>query len=215
MNPANSLCRRLILMVPLLMACAPWTLRAERKDGGTFIYSNAAWPVGPAVFSHRFHGAKGVGYQCKNCHKETSGEPMAITMERIRRGEACGACHDGHTHGPRDRQAASPVEECSGCHAPATDTLIALNRMDAAVFSHTQHLGVTDKKNDSLRANFSCRDCHPDPFERNAAGTWLMGLPHVRGGCAQCHDGRKHQGDMPVAFAATTRCLTCHRPSIK
>jgi c(7)-type cytochrome triheme protein len=176
------------------------------------VYPSTEASPGAVVFSHQSHGAKGAGYQCKRCHTAAPDRAPTITMDRIRAGEACGVCHDGRTKGPRGRQAASPVRDCSSCHMPATDTVIKLNRMDAVAFSHTKHLGVDAKNKHSRLSGFSCIECHPAPFERAAKGSPGMDLPHARGGCAQCHNGRKRQDGMPAAFAATTRCLTCHRP---
>jgi c(7)-type cytochrome triheme protein len=95
---------------------------------------------------------------------------------------------------------------------PDTDVIIKLNRMDAVPFSHFRHLAVETKNKYSRLTGFSCVDCHPVPFELGVKGPPRMELPHERGGCAQCHNGQKSKDGMPTAFAATTRCLTCHKP---
>ena len=95
---------------------------------------------------------------------------------------------------------------------PLRDIVITLNRMDPVVFSHVRHLGVDPKQQESKPARFSCRDCHPKPFEKTAKGPIGMEVPHEAGGCADCHNGREHSDGKPTAFVATTRCLTCHKP---
>jgi c(7)-type cytochrome triheme protein len=96
---------------------------------------------------------------------------------------------------------------------PAADIVITLNRMDPVAFSHIRHLAVDPNKKSSRAAEFICRDCHPAAFERTSKGPIGMEIPHKSGGCAQCHNGKKRTDGMPVAFAATVRCLTCHKPA--
>jgi c(7)-type cytochrome triheme protein len=108
--------------------------------------------------------------------------------------------------------AAAAVQDCSACPMPAADIVIKLNRMDPVTFSHSRHLKV-DRVNKNVNvAGFSCGDCHPAPFERTTLGPVGMAVPHESGGCAQCHNGKKRADGMPVAFAANSRCLTCHKP---
>jgi len=80
---------------------------------------------------------------------------------------------------------------------PASGIVITLNRMDPVSFSHVRHTRIKP-------AEFSCMDCHPAPFERVSKGPIGMEVPHETGGCAHCHNGK-------TAFAANTRCLTCHQ----
>lgn len=201
-----------IMAAAVVIASMTLTGHASKKDGGFVVYPGASTNAGAVVFSHRSHGADGSGYQCKDCHSGTPGPSLNITMNRIRASEACGACHDGRTRGPRGRQSASPVQDCSSCHTPVTDSIIKLNRMDAVQFSHVRHLNIKTNNNYSSLTGFSCIDCHPVPFERGVNGPPRMELPHEQGGCAQCHNGRKRKDGMPTAFAATSRCLTCHKP---
>lgn len=135
-------------------------------------------------------------------------------MDEINHGRSCGACHDGKTKGPHTKKAASSARDCSACHMPARDVVIGLKRMDAVAFSHVRHLGVNQKKKRLKPNGFSCSDCHPVPFEhgRIEGGSLGMDTPHVSGACAKCHTGQKRNDGMPVAFAANTRCLTCHTP---
>ena len=51
-------------------------------------------------------------------------------------------------------------------------------------------------------------------FERKAKGPLGMKVPHESGACAQCHNGQKRSDGMPSAFAANTRCLSCHQSPV-
>jgi len=185
---------------------------AAEKDGGIVLYPGFSGSPGPVVFSHRFHDIRNAGFTCNQCHPPESPKMMIVTMDAIRNGQICGSCHDGKTRGPRSRMAAASIQECPGCHMPAADIVISLNRMDPVSFSHVRHLGVDSTKKISKPTGFSCGDCHPSPFERIAKGPVGMKVPHETGGCASCHNGRTRRDGNPPAFAATTRCLTCHKP---
>jgi c(7)-type cytochrome triheme protein len=187
---------------------------AAKKDGGIVAYANVSGAPGPVVFSHLSHGARRAGYTCKRCHTAASGKMLMVTMDDIRRGRACGACHDGRTKKPRGRLAAASIQDCSACHMPANDIVIPLNRMDPVAFSHIQHLAVDSKRTVSKPTGLSCGDCHPVLFERKAKGPLGMKVPHESGACAQCHNGQKRSDGMPSAFAANTRCLSCHQSPV-
>lgn len=205
-------CSKPVLAV-LCLASIRLIADAATKDGGHVTYPAASDAIGPVVFSHRIHGSRGAGYKCRDCHASDSGEALRVTMNGIHQSETCGACHDGRTAGPRRKRAAHAISECAACHMPHRDIVIRLNRMDAVPFSHANHMGVQAEKKSSKPAGFSCSDCHPKPFEIGVKGPPRMEVPHDRGGCAICHNGKKRKDGMPAAFAATTRCITCHRPS--
>jgi len=95
---------------------------------------------------------------------------------------------------------------------PADDIVIRLNRMDPVAFSHIRHLTADPGNKSSNPAGFTCNDCHPVPFERVSGGPVGMEVPHESGGCAECHNGNERKDGIRPAFAATTKCLTCHRP---
>jgi len=186
--------------------------QAAEKVGGTVLYPGISGSPGPVVFSHRFHGTRGAGFPCDKCHPPESPKTMTVTMDAIRKGRLCGSCHDGKTRGPQNRVPAVSIQECSGCHMPAADIVIPLNRMDPVSFSHIRHLGADAAKKMSRPTGFSFGDCHPSPFERVAKGPVGMKVPHETGGCASCHNGQRRRDGNDSAFAATTRCLTCHKP---
>jgi c(7)-type cytochrome triheme protein len=206
----NSLiCRRLACAIAL--ACLlqlQWNSHGAEKDGGFVSYPGLQ--VGPVLFSHSAHGKASAGYLCDKCHPTGPNKTLQITMEDIRQGKACGSCHDGRTKGINGRQAFN-IKECGACHMPASDIIFKLNRMDPVRFSHAKHLSANPEKKVFRPTGFSCGDCHPEPFDRVSKEGFEMKAPHEQGGCAQCHNGRKRNG--PTAFAATTRCLTCHKSS--
>jgi c(7)-type cytochrome triheme protein len=186
--------------------------RAAEKDGGFVVYPGASASSGPIVFSHKAHGSQKAGYACTQCHASASPKALDVTMADIRQGKDCGACHDGKTKGPHGQKAAPSIQDCSACHMPAADIVIHLNRMDPVAFSHIRHLKADTKKKASNASGFSCSDCHRGVIDRDSNDPVGMEVPHETGGCAQCHDGKKRVDGMPAAFAATTRCLTCHKP---
>ena len=199
----------LALACILLLQCNSY---AAEKDGGVVAYPGLSGTPGPALFSHRSHGAQGTGFSCDKCHVEASTRKLTVTMASINQGKACGACHDGRTRGPRSQKAASPVQDCTVCHMPSADIVIKLNRMDPVAFSHIRHLGVDSGNKVVKPIGFSCTQCHPDPFERASKASYGMEVPHESGACANCHNGQKRKDGLPSAFPATTRCLTCHKP---
>ena len=200
-----------------MIAFLAWPQRdacSAEKDGGNVAYPNKSGIPGPALFSHLTHSARGAGYSCDSCHADASTRKLTLTMNEIIQGKACGACHDGKTKGPRTQQAAFPVQGCAFCHMPATDIVVKLNRMDPVAFSHIRHLGVDSKEKNFSPIGFSCNHCHPEPFERSAKASYGMEVPHETGACVKCHNGQKRKDGLPAAFAANTRCLTCHKSEV-
>lgn len=65
---------------------------------------------GPVVFSHDVHTGM---YKCSDCHPDIfapgHGKSKKATMEKMEKGESCGACHDGAT-------AFTVKENCEACH---------------------------------------------------------------------------------------------------
>jgi len=99
--------RRIVFLIIVLSSGAySW---AEYAD---VIINNRAEEEGvaPVIYPHWFHRIR---YQCSVCHVELGIKTKAggndITMDRITRGEFCGACHDG--------EIAWSVENCDYCHS--------------------------------------------------------------------------------------------------
>jgi len=99
--------RRIVFLIIVLSSGAySW---AEYAD---VIINNRAEEEGvaPVIYPHWFHRIR---YQCSVCHVElgikTKAGGNGITMDRITRGEFCGACHNG--------EIAWSVENCDLCHS--------------------------------------------------------------------------------------------------
>lgn len=78
--------------------CHPTREITFENDGGT------------VVFSHEVHTGM---YKCSECHPDlfvpSHGKNPQTPMEKMEKGESCGACHDGGT-------AFSVKENCETCH---------------------------------------------------------------------------------------------------
>lgn len=107
----------LSIFFTLLAVCAAFTLLAPHglKAGGppdvTFSDTQSLPPV---VFSHEVHLGKKL--KCGNCHSKifkmkagSADEGNALTMDSLKNGQFCGACHDGET-------AFSSKGDCKKCH---------------------------------------------------------------------------------------------------
>ena len=86
----------LCVIIAPAMAAAPGDLLYERKaDDGSVDDSAAAFP--PSVFEHWKHR---IQYRCDACHDSLFAMELGatpITMESMKKGENCGACHNGDT----------------------------------------------------------------------------------------------------------------------
>lgn len=84
---------------------APGDIEFKRPEGQT------AGPVPPAVFPHWIHQIR---YRCYVCHPRLfvmKAGGNDVTMQKIQKGEQCGACHNGKTAFKVNFQS------CSRCHA--------------------------------------------------------------------------------------------------
>jgi len=69
-------------------------------------------PMGKVIFDGAVHQA--AGFVCQDCHNKWLFPKMQkgtvhLTMDEIRAGQLCGACHNG-------RDAFAPEGNCSRCH---------------------------------------------------------------------------------------------------
>ena len=97
------------LMGSLLMAAAPGDLLFERKDG------EAAQSFPPSIFQHWKHR---MHYRCDACHDSLFAMELGatpITMEAMKKGENCGACHNG------DTVFDVGFSNCARCHRAPSD----------------------------------------------------------------------------------------------
>ncbi len=97
----------LLLVVPvnrLSAEPAPGDILYEREDKSEI----EAFP--PSVFPHWLHRVR---YRCDACHDslfEMKSGATPVTMDLMKEGNVCGACHDGKA------AFASSFQTCSRCH---------------------------------------------------------------------------------------------------
>lgn len=102
----------LALAIPVLAGAgavhgAPGDLVFEREGE---VEGSSAFP--PAVFPHWVHRIR---YRCYACHPaqfEMKQGANAVTMDAIKKGQFCGACHNGKAAFNVDFQ------NCARCHKP-------------------------------------------------------------------------------------------------
>jgi c(7)-type cytochrome triheme protein len=103
-------------VVVILLTVAPGG--AQQKLPDPFQFPPGKDSLGPVMFDHSKHKAAGVD-KCTACHvklfKMKKGQTGPLTMDKMKAGEQCGACHDGHT-----KVGATTVftvaENCEKCH---------------------------------------------------------------------------------------------------
>ncbi|HSW40686.1 MAG TPA: cytochrome c3 family protein [Acidobacteriota bacterium] len=205
----NKACACIILCSFIALMAWPWSGgKANERAAGFVVYPGAGSP-GPVVFSHVSHGDEGAGYSCDRCHGAAA-TAADVAGEDTFHGGNCGECHDGRSMSPRLKSAPA-IANCKRCHMPKEDTVITMSRMDPVPFSHARHLGVNPSEKTIRPSGFTCNDCHPGLFGQETRERIRMESPHNTGdSCSSCHDGKQRESGIPPAFAATTRCLTCH-----
>jgi c(7)-type cytochrome triheme protein len=100
-----------------LNEAATGTAAPALKLPDTFTFPTGTDSPGQVGFDHESHVGRleGKTSLCGTCHQSQfslrrSGQALtgAVTMERMKKGELCGACHDGKT--------AFAVDDCGSCH---------------------------------------------------------------------------------------------------
>lgn len=100
-----------------LLAAAPGL--AQVKPPADMSFEGAKDSPGKVTFSHEKHVA--AGNKCTSCHvkvfKMKKGGTGPLTMEKMKAGEQCGACHNGKTAvGGKTVFLASDTANCTKCH---------------------------------------------------------------------------------------------------
>lgn len=152
-----------------------------------------------ASFSHKVHTAD-IGLECSACHGEIFAMQRGVAsathrfnMAAMAEGKFCGACHDGDTAFATD-------SNCSACHEPPEKLIVWTVPVKAVVFDHNKHTN---------EYGLDCESCHNSAFvmKRGVAekspDSFTMEAIYNGQYCGVCHDG-------DTAFAANTRCNTCH-----
>ena len=100
-----------------LMAASPGF--AQVKPPVDMSFDKGKDSPGTVTFSHEKHVA--AGNKCTSCHvkifKMKKGQTGALTMEKMKAGEQCGACHNGKTvvEG-KTPFLVSDTANCTKCH---------------------------------------------------------------------------------------------------
>jgi c(7)-type cytochrome triheme protein len=109
----------LICLVPLICvpvmgaepSTVPGDIQYERIESGEGDMSAFA----PAIFPHWIHR---INYRCDACHDSLFKMKLGatpVTMDLMKEGKVCGACHDGKL------AFSSGFENCNRCHVAAKD----------------------------------------------------------------------------------------------
>ena len=127
------------------------------------------------LFSHDAHTG---AFKCSDCHTKlfsiTRGQDK-ITMDKIYKGQSCGACHNG--------KKAFSSDQCGKCHAkiPAPKT---------ALVYKPEGIGVVKFSHEFHTKSFACADCHSTLFVmRKGANKMTMEVMNAGGSCGKCHNG--------------------------
>ncbi len=98
--------RRAVIGVLVVFALAQFSW--AKVGGGDIVYQQKK--AGNVTFSHESH--VGTGLKCTDCHDAlfvATGQHKKATMAQMRKGQSCGACHDG-------KKAFGVKDSCNSCH---------------------------------------------------------------------------------------------------
>ena len=99
-----------------LLAVSPgW---AQVKPPADMTFEGGKDSPGKVTFSHEKHAKEGV--KCTSCHvkvfKMKKGQTGPLTMEKMKAGEQCGACHNGKPMEGKTPFAVADTANCEKCH---------------------------------------------------------------------------------------------------
>jgi len=99
-----------------LMAASPGL--AQMKTPADMTLEGGKDSPGKVTFSHEKHVA--AGNKCTSCHvkvfKMKKGQTGPLTMEKMKAGEQCGACHNGKPMEGKTPFAVADTANCEKCH---------------------------------------------------------------------------------------------------
>jgi c(7)-type cytochrome triheme protein len=99
-----------------LMAASPGL--AQMKTPADMTFEGGKESPGKVTFSHEKHVA--AGNKCTSCHvkvfKMKKGQTGPLTMEKMKAGEQCGACHNGKPMEGKTPFAVADTANCEKCH---------------------------------------------------------------------------------------------------
>ena len=144
--------------------------------------------TGPVNFSHYNH-LDALGKKCTLCHNKVfnivRSKNPEFSMDDMRKGKSCGACHNGN-------KAFAVDDDCSSCH-PTRDITFA-TEVGNTMFPHSVHTEM-----------YSCGDCHTSIFTPDVTKSTRYTMSQMGEGvsCGACHDG-------DTAFSVKEDCTSCH-----
>ncbi|MCF6179105.1 MAG: cytochrome c3 family protein [Geopsychrobacter sp.] len=144
--------------------------------------------TGPVNFSHYNH-LETLGKKCTLCHNKVynivRSKNPDFSMDEMRKGKACGACHNGD-------KAFAVDDDCSACHP--THDIAFKTEVGNVTFPHDVHTEM-----------YSCSDCHSDLFipDQKKNKQFTMAEMDEGEACGACHDG-------DTAFSVKEDCASCH-----
>jgi c(7)-type cytochrome triheme protein len=90
-----------------------------QKAPGPLTFDKGKDSPGTVTFEHEKHKAAGVE-KCTACHvkifKMKKGQTGPLSMEKMKAGEQCGACHNGKELGGKVVFASDDKSTCEKCH---------------------------------------------------------------------------------------------------
>jgi len=100
-----------------LLAASPGL--AQVKTPADMTFEGGKDSPGKVVFSHEYHMKE--GNKCTSCHtkvfKMKKGQTGPLTMEKMKAGELCGACHNGKTVAEgKPLFSVADTGKCEKCH---------------------------------------------------------------------------------------------------
>lgn len=177
--------RTLLLIILSFILLLPGVATARWIDD---IVSMDVEATGSVDFSHYNH-LDALGKKCTLCHNQVynivRSKNPEFSMDDMRKGKACGACHNGS-------KAFAVDDDCSACH-PTHDITFAVEDGDA-LFPHSVHTEM-----------YGCGDCHTGIFIPDHQKSTRFSMDEMSQGesCGACHDG-------DTAFSVEEACDSCH-----
>ena len=102
----------------LMLALSAAPVLAQPKIPPDFSFEKGKDSPGTATFSHEKHSK--AAEKCTVCHtkifKMKKGQTGPLTMEKMKAGEQCGACHNAKADGPIKAFAVDDKANCERCH---------------------------------------------------------------------------------------------------
>jgi len=99
-----------------LLAASPGL--AQMKPPADMSFEGGKDSPGKVTFSHEKHAKEGL--KCTSCHvkvfKMKKGGTGPLTMEKMKAGEQCGACHTGKAMEGKTAFAVADTASCTKCH---------------------------------------------------------------------------------------------------